>query len=182
MAPFYDAIGGLMNRRQLAELLDPEPGMRILDAGGGTGLNRGLFPEWNKGTWIVLDVNENMLVRGKQKQRNCSFLRGSVLQIPVPTGSMDRVLIADALHHMPEPEAVLLESARVLSSQGSMIIEEINPDTPIGGGVELGEWMIGMGSHFFAPGELRSLLESADFVVEEMRRNQYLYTIVALPK
>lgn len=177
MASFYDVLGGMMNHRHTHSLMNLEPGMRVLDGGGGTGLHRTFHPDIDLDAWLVLDLNQHMMQEGMQKQRDCLFVRGSTLDIPIPDDSLDRVLIADALHHMPDPRRIFRESAHVLAPDGKLLVEEINPATFIGRAVEISEWLMWMKSRFYEPSELRSLLQDTGFTIEKLQHQQYLYTL-----
>lgn len=179
MAPVYDTIGGMINRLDPVELVQPEAGDRVLDLGGGTGLLRPKFDGVNLASWTVLDLNYRMLRRGREKSRDCHFVQGSAYQLPFSTGRFDRALITDALHHMGRKGRVLSEAGRVLRNGGTLLIEEFDPTTPIGKMTEWMEWIGGMGSQFVRPGTLCELVRSAGLTIEHTRRHQYLFYVVA---
>jgi demethylmenaquinone methyltransferase/2-methoxy-6-polyprenyl-1,4-benzoquinol methylase len=179
MAPVYDAIGGMINRLDPVPLLAPEAGDQILDLGGGTGLLRPAFDGVPLSSWTVLDLNEWMLRRGKEKGRDCHFVNGSAYQLPFRSNRFDRALITDALHHMGQKKRVLSEANRVLRKGGTLLIEEFDPDTPIGKLTETAEWLGGMGSEFVRSDRLCDMVRAAGLDVRRTRRHQYLYYVVA---
>jgi len=179
LAPVYDLLGGLINRGDLVHLLNPSPGDRVLDVGGGTGLLRDAFDGVPLSSWTVLDLNRRMLSMGRRHGRSCLFVQGSSYQLPFPAGQFDQLLIADALHHMGRPLRVLSEARRVLRPGGRLVVEEFDPDTPIGRLTEAGEWLAGMQSQFLRPDRLITVVRDAGLTVERRCRRRYLYYVVA---
>ncbi len=175
MAPYYEWIGGLLNRSPLVKLFQARDGQRVLDVGGGTGYLYSLFDHVRFDSWVVLDVNRNMIEQGRKKHPACTFVRGSALHLPFGNEQFDRVLIADALHHMPEPNLVLRECRRVLKGNGRFLVEEFDPARPIGGLIEAGEHLAGMGSRFYTPNQLEERARHAGFRNLSTSRRQYLY-------
>lgn len=179
MAPVYDVIGGLINRLDPVDQVQPEPGDHVLDIGGGTGLLRPAFDRVALSSWTVLDLNENMLRHGKGNGRDCHFVNGSAYQLPFRSNRFDRVLITDALHHMGQKERVLSEVHRVLREGGRLLVEEFDPETPIGRLTETAEWVGGMGSEFVRPEQLNEMVRSAGLKIRRTTHHQYLYYVVA---
>ena len=52
--------------------------------------------------------------------------------LPYATGSVDCLVLPQVLEHMPEPEAMLDEIARVLAPDGTIIVSVRNMDSPYG--------------------------------------------------
>jgi demethylmenaquinone methyltransferase/2-methoxy-6-polyprenyl-1,4-benzoquinol methylase len=181
MAPIYGFIGGMLPRTGLKKSLEPKDGQKIIDAGGGTGLLRDQFGDFRFDPWLVLDVNRNMLRQGRRTRPSCRFVRGSATAMPLRDRTFDRVLISDALHHMPDRNQVLRESRRVLREDGKLVVEEINPSTPLGGLIEIGERMLCMGSRFVTPDQLAKQLRQAGFRILSNTRQQFLYHMIATP-
>lgn len=179
MAPIYDAIGGMINRRDPVDLLRPDRGDRILDIAGGTGLLRPRFNDVPLSSWTVLDLNLRMMKRGRESGHDCRFVQGSAYHLPFRSNQFDGALITDALHHMGQKSRVLSEAERVLRQDGRLLIEEFDPDTPIGHLTEMAEWLGGMGSQFVRPKTLFELVRSAGLSIEHTSRHQYLFYVVA---
>jgi ubiquinone/menaquinone biosynthesis C-methylase UbiE len=57
---------------------------------------------------------------------NLSFRVGSVLELPFPAASFDRVLATQLLLHVPDPMKALVEMKRVLAPSGVISITEID--------------------------------------------------------
>jgi ubiquinone/menaquinone biosynthesis C-methylase UbiE len=64
--------------------------------------------------------------RSAENVDNLSFRVGSVLELPFPDASFDRVLATQLLLHVPEPLKALAEIKRVLAPPGIISITEID--------------------------------------------------------
>ena len=98
-------------------------GLNVLDVGCGTGT---FFVSWLRlflrgkpSAWISV---ETMIAEARQRSAgnvdNLSFRVGSVLELPFPAASFDRVLATQLLLHVPDPRKALVEMKRVLAPSG----------------------------------------------------------------
>ena len=106
-------------------------GLNVLDVGCGTGdFLRLLAPIVSPGTAVGLDLSETMIAEARQRSAenldNLSFRVGSVLELPFPSASFDRVLATQLLLHVPDPLKALVEIKRVLAPSGVISITEID--------------------------------------------------------
>lgn len=87
---------------------------RILDIGSGTGfwMGKGRRPLKNV---VAYDISENML---KEIKADCLKVCGDAYKLPFKDGIFDKVICISTLHHLREPEAILLEVKRVLKPKG----------------------------------------------------------------
>lgn len=121
-APIYDAAvrpleGG---RRRAVELLAPEPGDRILIPACGTGPD---LPHLPAGASIAaLDVVPAMARRASARARALGLdvrtLVGDARELPFPDDTFDAVPLHLVLSVVPDPDAVVAETARVLAPGG----------------------------------------------------------------
>jgi demethylmenaquinone methyltransferase/2-methoxy-6-polyprenyl-1,4-benzoquinol methylase len=74
-------------------------------------------------------------------------------------------MIVDAFHHLPDPEAVLGDVARVLRPGGVLVVQEFDPGTLRGRLLEAGEAAFGLDSQFYTREDLATLLAEAGFEV-----------------
>jgi ubiquinone/menaquinone biosynthesis C-methylase UbiE len=121
-------------RRSPAEFfapLDLRSGYRVLDVGCGTGdLLRLLAPLVAPAVAIGIDISETMIAEARRRTTgevsNVSFQVGNALELPLESGSVDRVLASQVLLHIPDPWAALGEMCRVLAPNGLVFIGEID--------------------------------------------------------
>ena len=106
-------------------------GLNVLDVGCGTGdFLRLLAPIVSPGKAVGVDLSETMIAEARQRSAenvdNLSFRVGSVLELPFPVASFDRVLATQLLLHVPDPLKALVEIKRVLAPSGVISITEID--------------------------------------------------------
>ena len=107
------------------------PGLDVLDVGCGTGdFLRLLAPIVSPGTAVGVDLSETMIAEAHQRSAenvgNLSVRVGSVLELPFPAESFDRVIATQLLLHVPDPQRALVEIKRVLTPSGVVSITEID--------------------------------------------------------
>lgn len=107
------------------------PGVNVLDVGCGTGdFLRLLAPLVSPGTVVGVDLSETMIAEACQRSAehadNLSFRVGSVMELPFPAASFDRVIATQLLLHVPDPLKSLAEIKRVLASSGVISVTEID--------------------------------------------------------
>ncbi|HEX6850601.1 MAG TPA: class I SAM-dependent methyltransferase [Candidatus Polarisedimenticolaceae bacterium] len=113
--------GGYVHERRttvLRDILTPwiPPGARVLDVGCGDGL---LAERIGEARPDVAIEGVEVLVRPEVRIPVRPF---DGLRLPYPDGAFDAVLLVDVVHHAEEPEALLLETARV--SRGVVLIKD----------------------------------------------------------
>lgn len=125
----------LINLGTLLQALELFPGAAVLDFGAGTGwLSRLLTQLGCRVT--LLDVSPTALHIARELYRRVpvigdhpepQFVVFDGLQIQLPNSSVERIVSFDAFHHVPNPEAVLREFARVLKPGGIAAFAEPGP-------------------------------------------------------
>lgn len=114
--PAYDAVCGVLERYV-------RPGSRVLELACGTGQIT-LRMARTAGMWIATDYSPAMLreaeKRAKREAPDCAitFQAEDAAVLSFPDGGFDAVVIANALHIMPDPAAALGEVQRVLEPGG----------------------------------------------------------------
>lgn len=122
----------LVDAGVLMDGLRLEPGDTVLELGAGTCwlshfLNRFGCPT------ISVDVSSTALALGRRvfesDQRTRWELKPQFLvydgrSLPMPDASVDRIVICDAYHHIPNPGVILREMRRVLRSDGIVAMSE----------------------------------------------------------
>ena len=129
----------LLTRRRLLEILQPEPGERILEVGPGTGyytlaVASRLEPD---GVVEILDVRrpflDHTVVRAHRHGLvNVVATLGDGGRLPFPAERFDAAYLVTVFGEIAEPEAALRELRRVLKPAGRLIVGEIivDPDFP----------------------------------------------------
>jgi demethylmenaquinone methyltransferase/2-methoxy-6-polyprenyl-1,4-benzoquinol methylase len=161
LSPFYD---GLIRRPEAARhraLLNLPQGALLLDLGGGTGrVSQHLAaPEI---TVVVCDVNRSMLRQTRRKQ-GLWPLQADAAALPFADGSLDGILVVDALHHFMEPTRIVDEMLRVLNRDGRLLIEEQDICQPLIKLVNMAEKVVGLHSHFLTLRQIKDLFDPTLF-------------------
>jgi len=133
-APIYDATVGhffLPGRKLAMELLNLQPGERVLLVGVGTGADLPLLPQGVEATGV--DLSPDMLARARQKLplpgREVTLLQGDAQQLLVETASFDAVIFNLILSVVPDGSACLRENLRALKPGGrAVIFDKFLPD------------------------------------------------------
>ncbi len=122
-----EAGGGLFAADEpvVAEYLsDREPGV-ALDAACGTGR----FAEFlaKRGHQVIgVDSSPGMLAHARRRVPDGEFHVAALDQLPLPDGSVDVIICALALVHVPRLQPVLAEFARVLRPGGDLVISDVH--------------------------------------------------------
>ena len=110
-----------------AEHLDLPPAGRVLDLGGGSAWVSELLAKLGFRPF-TLDLSSALLSIGRKRFEREGlaprFIVGDMTHIPVGTGSMDAVIVIDALHHVPDVPAVFREAYRILAEGGRFVLAE----------------------------------------------------------
>lgn len=134
MAGRYDAFHSFatlrsdVRGRRLVVAHGVQPGDRVLDAGGGTGLTSILAAEkvGPSGKVVVLDMSEGMLAQAKAKAKQAnlsdrmSFQTGDMLKLPFQDESFDAVISTYSLCPLYDPQQGALELYRVVKPGGRL--------------------------------------------------------------
>nr|WP_275585697.1 class I SAM-dependent methyltransferase [Geodermatophilus sabuli] len=120
------------------DLLDLRPGMTVLDLGCGEG--RHAFEAYRRGAHVVavdrgvpeVETTKRWLgaiaaagEAGRADDGTAAryeVVRGDLLALPFPDASVDRVIAAEVLEHIPDDAAALAEITRVLAPGGRVAV------------------------------------------------------------
>ena len=115
------------------DLLEVQPGDRVLDLGCGFG--RHAYEFARRGASIVaLDAGHDEVAQVRATlgamgeageidvAAKIGVIQGDALHLPFPDGTFDRVICSEVLEHIPDDDAALAELSRVLAPNGTMAI------------------------------------------------------------
>ena len=114
-----------IEKEAVYEYLKPEPGMKILDVGCGTG-NFSLELARLGARVTGIDISEPMLTRARSKaQSEClaiDFRRADARRLPFDDNAFDAVVSVTALEFVPDLREALTEAFRVLKPGGRLVV------------------------------------------------------------
>lgn len=144
IAGTYDLLNHLLSagidvvwRRKTVDLLDPQPGWKVLDLATGTG-DLGFEVAGRDHTVEVFgaDVSVGMLRRGatkgKTRRERLALLAGDAEGLPFPDASFEGVTIGFGIRNVADLDKGLCEIFRVMKPGGRVTILEFSkPASPI---------------------------------------------------
>lgn len=134
----YDAGagGGLFDVDEpvVSEFLDGRSPGVALDAACGTGRFAEILAD--RGHRVIgVDSSPDMLAHARRRVPDGEFHIGELDRLPLPDDSVDVIVCALALVHVPRLESVLAEFARVLRPGGDLIISDVHHELVTRGSV-----------------------------------------------
>jgi ubiquinone/menaquinone biosynthesis C-methylase UbiE len=132
----YDGPNPAIAREQpiVHAMLAGLPPGRALDAACGTGRHAAALV--GLGHQVVgVDATPAMLSLARKKLPAVDFRRGDLAALPVQDASVDLIICALALSHIPDLTPVLTDFARVLRPGGHVIISDIHPVASMTGAI-----------------------------------------------
>lgn len=98
-----------------------------LDAGVGTGAYTDLLRRYSMHV-MGIDISIGMLGELLEKYPRASCACASASAIPLKRNSCQRILAARVLSHIAKPEPFFAEAGRVLSTGGTVIVSDLDPE------------------------------------------------------
>jgi len=96
------------------------PGQTVVEVGAGTGNFLSLFRGVAE-LMVAVDLTPAMLEQAR-RHGDLRLVAGDGRRLPLPSGSVDLVASAQALHHVHEPATVVKEMRRVARSGGRILL------------------------------------------------------------
>jgi len=126
-APIYDSTVNrifMPGRKRAMDLLDLQPGERVLIVGVGTGADLPLLPSGVDATGI--DLSSEMLSKARLKLDRClavaKLIQGDAQTLLVDEASFDAVILNLILSVIPDGNACLRSALRALKPGGRVVI------------------------------------------------------------
>lgn len=119
------------------ELLELQPGLRVLDAGCGVGLDAARLAELvgPGGEVVGLDYSATMVDEARRRHRDAgsslTFLQGDLHALPFDDCSFARCRATGTFQHLAEPRRALDELVRVLAPGGLVLIADGDHETQV---------------------------------------------------
>jgi ubiquinone/menaquinone biosynthesis C-methylase UbiE len=122
----------LLSEEELLSFIQPEPGDTILDAGCGSGVNIARLHS-KVGSIIAMDFSKGSVERARKRVElfgigNVEVVQGNITDIPLATGSVDKVLCMSVLQYLTDAEVreSFTEFRRILKDGGILILHVKN--------------------------------------------------------
>jgi ubiquinone/menaquinone biosynthesis C-methylase UbiE len=132
-APTYareTAISAIENRMVSAATPPPLAGLRLLDAGCGTGRR---LREAGAASAVGVDLSPDMIAAGLGDTATTRLLVGDVRALPVADAAFDVVWCRLVIGHVADAAAVYHELARVAASGALVIVTDFHADAHAAG-------------------------------------------------
>jgi ubiquinone/menaquinone biosynthesis C-methylase UbiE/DNA-binding transcriptional ArsR family regulator len=105
------------------------PPLVVADLGAGEGLLSELLARRCKKV-IAVDNSEKIVAFGAAKAKknglkNLEFRRGDLQNPPIDAGSVDLVILSQALHHADEPDRAICSAHKILKNGGQILILDL---------------------------------------------------------
>ncbi len=160
-------LGGHLGPAEVTSLLLPA-GLRIVDAGSGTGV---LLPWLSaaagpSGSVVAVESSARMARRARDRAKhlaNVEVRRGKIEELPVPDRWADAVVLCLSLGHTRDAAAAIERAARALRPGGRLLICDVEAH-----GDDALVRRLGNGFAGFEPAALEELLRAAG--LEDVRR------------
>jgi len=131
---FTTPIGSLVEKYEtelILDLLKPEKGETILDAGCGTGIFT--LDILSSGSKVIgLDISLPMLIQAREKLRGFPFqiVLADMLNLPFQESSFDKVVSITAIEFIEDAKAAVRELFRVTRRRGTIVVATLNRLSP----------------------------------------------------
>ena len=131
----YDLVNDLLSlgqtkrwRKKVQTIIDPHPGMTILDIAAGPGSSS--EPLHKAGAEVTsLDFSEGMLAQGRKARPYLKFVKGDALNLPFSENAFDLTTISFGLRNTHDFKKALQQALRVTKVGGRMVIVEFSTPT-----------------------------------------------------
>ncbi len=124
---------GILHEGFVATLLSIGPSHgNVLEVGTGTGrISITLAKHTSKYAIYAIDLSQNMLMVARENAQHegvidrITFLPADACNLPFEDNTFHMVYSHNMMHHLPDPEPMLLEMARVLRPEGAFVVRDL---------------------------------------------------------
>jgi SAM-dependent methyltransferase len=116
-------------QRALRRAIDPQPGMRLLDAGCGIGLETRRLASEHPATSVTgLDRNAELLGVARRRPANVTWIEANLAALQLPEASFDAIRTERVLMYLPDGdfERVLDDLVALLAPGGRLALFELD--------------------------------------------------------
>ena len=111
----------------IKKMLGASNGDIILDVGCGSGVQLRALEIASPKLLIGTDVNRNALIYAKNKKiPQSEFIVADAQYLPFKSQTVNKIICAEIIEHLNEPELMIAETQRVLQNGGSIVISTPN--------------------------------------------------------
>lgn len=135
VAKRYDLVNDILSlgqtkrwRKKVTAIIDPQPGMEILDMAAGPGASS--EPLAKAGAIVTsADFSHGMLDAGRKQRPYLNFQWADALNLPFGDNSFDLYTISFGLRNTHKSERALQEALRVVRPGGRLVVVEFSSPT-----------------------------------------------------
>ncbi len=135
VAKRYDLVNDLLSlgrtkawRKATTKIIEPRPGMKILDLAAGTGSSS--EPLAAAGAEVSpADISEGMLAGGRKARPHLRFTKADALNLPFADGEFDLATISFGLRNTQKTDRALAQMLRVTKPGGYLVVTEFSSPT-----------------------------------------------------
>ncbi|MFZ9100303.1 MAG: demethylmenaquinone methyltransferase [Candidatus Planktophila sp.] len=135
VAKRYDLVNDLLSlgrtkawRKATTKIIEPRPGMKILDLAAGTGSSS--EPLAAAGAEVIpADFSEGMLAAGRKARPHLRFTKADALNLPFADGEFDLSTISFGLRNTQKTDRALAQMLRVTKPGGYLVVTEFSSPT-----------------------------------------------------
>jgi 2-polyprenyl-3-methyl-5-hydroxy-6-metoxy-1,4-benzoquinol methylase len=146
-------------------------GRRVLDAGCGVGYGSQILHDAGAEDVVAVDISPEVVEAARTRvSPEITVEQGDLHRLRLPDGRFDLVVAFEVIEHVPDPEAVIRELARVLAWGGILVVSTPNAAAGLGTNVHHVREL--------SPDELRSALEEHFQHVRLVRQESWLTSAI----
>jgi ubiquinone/menaquinone biosynthesis C-methylase UbiE len=169
---------------RILQELDLTPNDSVLDAGCGVGYYLHKISPLVSGVCVGVDLSSKA-VRLANKQRtngNTTWILGSIEHLPFRDEVFSRILCDNVIEHVPKYRDAIFEVARVLKTDGKLLMTTPNKQMYFPFEVIVRWWIDPKAGHLwrFSYGALKHFLEEAGLSVDKVHYHDHIFGILHL--